>query len=220
MSVITSDPVSSRARRCPRRAPPKVIVEIGAGRAVHDARGEVHTRGSVHGDDRHFQIGYPVEERRHRRARSARRAGAEQRVDGQPDVGPRPIHGDLTNAFGQRERRDALVERASRARRGRDPDGHTETMKRARGDPAVAAVVAGTGRDEHAIAKAGRVSLCQYGGDGAARGFHQRGQVDPGCCGLLIPGGGLLGRKDGDQTICSSARSLDRMRSRRCRFGD
>ena len=145
MSVTTSAADLVAGEQMPAANAAEGDREIGAWRAVHDARSEVDAGRSVDGDDRHFEIGEPVEQRRHRRAWRAGCAGAEQRVHRQPDARPRPVGATSRTPSARRERhRRRAAERRFPAS-AVDPDRHAEPMQRAGDDPAVAAVVARPG---------------------------------------------------------------------------
>ena len=127
--------------------------EISARRAVDGAAQQVYARRPVHRDDRQLQVEQPLEQRGDRRPRHPARPGAEQRVHHDADSRPGPVGRHFAHALRAGERGHALAQRRGIAGRRGDPDGHVEPMERTGNDPAVAAVVTGTGGDEHAFSE-------------------------------------------------------------------
>ena len=65
--------------------------EIGPRHAVHDSGQQVDPGGTINGNDGNVEIENPCEQRGHVRHAVPRRAGAEQRVDREPDGRPGSI---------------------------------------------------------------------------------------------------------------------------------
>jgi hypothetical protein len=71
-------------------------------------------------------------------------------------------------------------------------------MERAGNHPSVTTVVTGTGSDEYAGAEQVTESIRQYHRRGASGVLHQRGELETGRHGAVIPAVGLFGGENGD----------------------
>ena len=161
-----------------------------------DAVAQIQPGGSVDRDHREVQVRQARQQRGRLLPRRAPGPGAQDRIHQKPETGPGPVGRDLPNAGLPRRASDLGIEVGSLTWQGGNPHRRAERVQRPRQDPAVAPVVAGAARHQHALPERRRQPRRQHRRGASARRLHQGGHGDAGLPGQAVPLGRLFGRQD------------------------